>query len=480
MFRRLACLVLSVALVPTVARAQQPGEPIRLLVSPASLSTPRLKYRLLPDPRELTTGNAATLYYRSMAMLYENNALLQDLKGGHWSDWVRTPLKDLPRKEVQEKLNLARNLFHELDLAAQCRTCDWQIDGRKEGFGLLLPEVQGFRSVASALAVRARYQIATGDWARALTSFQTGYALARNLGEGPTLIHVLVGNAVAHLMHYQVEEFVAQPGAANLYWSLMIMPRPFFNLEHASLEEGRMVENMLPWVKQLDKGPMTAAQLQAGLTELRAELDRFGLRRPALSGVLGQSVLIMGAYPEAKKALLARDFTAEQLEAMPNLQVVALYAFREYRESSDELLMWSRVPNGFKHKGYQESRERARKAMARLDLLFFSGLLTALTDGEPAAIERVQRAVHRTDRRLAALACVEALRLYAASHEGKWPTNLEEITEVPVPVDPVTGKPFEYELNGEWAVLSIPIPPDEKPQRAELLTYHLKLRPREK
>ena len=48
----------------------------------------------------------------------------------------------------------------------------------------------------------------------------------------------------------------------------------------------------------------------------------------------------------------------------------------------------------------------------------------------------------RTDRQLAALRCIEALRLYAAAHDGKLPATLDDIKEVPIPLNPMTGKPF--------------------------------------
>ena len=60
------------------------------------------------------------------------------------------------------------------------------------------------------------------------------------------------------------------------------------------------------------------------------------------------------------------------------------------------------------------------------------------------------------DRRVAALRVVEAIRLYAASHDGKLPEDLNQVTEVPVPDDPATGKPFEYRRDGAAAVLALP------------------------
>ena len=58
----------------------------------------------------------------------------------------------------------------------------------------------------------------------------------------------------------------------------------------------------------------------------------------------------------------------------------------------------------------------------------------------------------RLQQRLALLTCVEALRMHAAEHEGKLPAQLSDI-KLPLPVDPVTGKPFAYKLDGGTAHL---------------------------
>jgi hypothetical protein len=70
------------------------------------------------------------------------------------------------------------------------------------------------------------------------------------------------------------------------------------------------------------------------------------------------------------------------------------------------------------------------------------------------ALNRVVLAQSRLDRNLAALRIVEALRIYAASHDGGLPEKLSEVTEVPIPEDPGTGKPFDYSRDGDAATLS--------------------------
>ena len=52
---------------------------------------------------------------------------------------------------------------------------------------------------------------------------------------------------------------------------------------------------------------------------------------------------------------------------------------------------------------------------------------------------------------------VEVLRMYAADNGGKFPARLEDLA-VPVPIDPIHGKPFGYKIEGESAVLQASSP----------------------
>lgn len=54
------------------------------------------------------------------------------------------------------------------------------------------------------------------------------------------------------------------------------------------------------------------------------------------------------------------------------------------------------------------------------------------------------------------LRLLEALRLYAAQHDARLPDRLDDVTEVPIPIDPVTGRPFEYRRDGAKARLQAP------------------------
>ena len=73
---------------------------------------------------------------------------------------------------------------------------------------------------------------------------------------------------------------------------------------------------------------------------------------------------------------------------------------------------------------------------------------------EPAH-EQVLKQMNHVDRKAAALQIIEALRLYAGKHNGKLPEKLSDVTDIKIPDDPVTKKPFEYKSTGNEATLEI-------------------------
>jgi len=71
------------------------------------------------------------------------------------------------------------------------------------------------------------------------------------------------------------------------------------------------------------------------------------------------------------------------------------------------------------------------------------------------AREKVHRLMNRLDRHLAVLQCIEAIRFYAAEHNSKFPSRLNDIRKVVVPVDPSTLQPFVYSRTDSKAVLQM-------------------------
>jgi len=92
------------------------------------------------------------------------------------------------------------------------------------------------------------------------------------------------------------------------------------------------------------------------------------------------------------------------------------------------------------------------------------------------AVEKVFEARTRLDRKVALLRCVEAVRLYAAAHDGKPPAALADIKEVPVPADPLTGKPFDYKADGDQATLTARPPAGQQPNPGNMIVYQLTIK----
>jgi hypothetical protein len=74
------------------------------------------------------------------------------------------------------------------------------------------------------------------------------------------------------------------------------------------------------------------------------------------------------------------------------------------------------------------------------------------------AVSQAQHAGARLDSRLRGLQVLEAIRMYAAGHKGNLPETLADISDVPIPDNPLTAKPYPYHFAAGTAVLEIPAP----------------------
>jgi hypothetical protein len=132
---------------------------------------------------------------------------------------------------------------------------------------------------------------------------------------------------------------------------------------------------------------------------------------------------------------------------MDPTQVVVLRWVQVYRELLDEMVIWSRHTLSERRPALKHVHDHLRHELANRPEAVLANLMLP-------AISAASTAVVRGDQRIAMLRVVEAVRLYAASHEGKLPASLDEISEVPVPFDPATGRAFGYRLEGNTGVLT--------------------------
>jgi hypothetical protein len=461
---------LAVLLAAALPAAAQPAKvpPTKLTVQPAAAPKPALKYLLFPEVRDLTPGNAALAYQRAHNPEWWHGAPKTDKDWDALQQALELPLSQLGKAVPWPPLPTLA--LREVDLAARREACDWELLARlrKDGIGTLMGDIQTMRTYAHLLAVRARLELAEGQSDKALYTYQTMLAMSRHITEGPTLINALVAAAVANLTLGRVEEFIEQPGAPNLYWALAALPQPFIDLRRALETEKIMVEVHFPDLKKLDKGPLTAGEMDR-LVEVCinvwAGLEGANVRKAGLAQKVELVGKVVQAYPAARKALIDQGRTAAEVEALPMLQVVVLHHYQRFRVAEDDVLKWTYLPYAQGHKGMKEAVGRLTGAEALRDELWpFTDFLFA--------VEKVGFAAARVDRHIAALRCLEAVRLYAAAH-GPLPKALDDITEVPIPSDPVTGRPFQYTAAGDVFTLYGPPPSGEEAREGNTIHYQV-------
>jgi hypothetical protein len=463
-----------VLVAAATAAAEGDVHSIPLLLHPAAAPSPALKYPLLPELRDTIPGNAVT-HYRQAVKIMKRDAPPASEWYQVMDKWLSMPLKDFPREEIGKFLKRCETTFQEVEAGARSENCNWGLteELRNKGIAVLLPDIQEMRTVATFLTLRVRYELAEDRPDKAARTLQIGFAIARHVAEEPTPISALVSMGIARIVQDRLEEFVQQPNAPNLYWSLTDLPRPFIDLRKA-MQGNRVVDygtfpGMAEAAADLNAKPFTTEQVEKAVSQLRLlndqndDLRRFGEE-------LLLAMRLAARHETAKQILIDQGRPKELVDAMPQFQVGLLVALQEYDQLLDELLKWRSLP-------YWQSQPEIAKWTKRIKELPDNRNSPAI----PLArlmlprIEKVYAAHVRIDRRIAALRCVEAVRLYAAAHDGKLPQSLEEIKDAPTPLDPVTGKAFDYHVAGDRAFLSCTPFPGLPTDNANTPTYELSI-----
>lgn len=413
MFRTLlACAGLVVC--PLIARAEQTVTSteilIKLTVRPKAAPKPALRYLLLPDLKEMHPGNPVPIY-----------------------------LKCLMERDLTGKETIGRAALKEADRAARLDKPDWQIleKLKTDGISLLLPDVQVVRALAAGLQDRCRTEIARGQVDDALRTTKTMFAMSRHMGEHPTLIGGLVGVAIATIAVGPLEDLLELPDCPNLYWALTDLPVPLVSMDKGM--EGERVLIASEFHELTDKEPMTEEQINK-MAEHIDKIQLMGKKVPedesavALLAKRGKDP----AYLQAARQRLAEyGIPEERLARFLPGQVLLLDENREYEVRRDEYMKLMRLQQWQIDALAPSDKPGKRKALFELLL---------------PGLDKVRKAQSRIEQRIGLLRCVEALRLYAADHDGKLPEKLADVA-VPLPVDPFTGKAFRYEVQGDTAHL---------------------------
>jgi hypothetical protein len=405
---------------------------VQLTVRPMPAPKPALKYQLLPEVGELNPGNAAQNYLKCFMeqrhFFYSKEAIADRAR------YLALPLAELPASKLRD---YGGNALRHADWAARLDTLDWQTIPtiQRGGIEVLPAELGPLQVLAAALQVRFRAQVAGGDFEGAIRSAKTMFALARHLGEHPTEAADSVGLWVAHLGLGTVEEMVQQPKCPNLYWALTDLPCPLVDLHKGVQGDRTLVAAELRVLR--DDAPMTEPDIEKFVSRLSGVLSfaREQAGQPPRS--LRRGLQARAKDPDRVCAARRRLVEAGCAEKLVNqfvpLQVILLDAKRDYEVERDERIKLLALPLWqIDARAAALERERGGEAV-------FADLLPQII--------KLRRAQGQLEQHVALLRHVEALRLYAADHDGKMPGKPSDFT-VPLPVDPVTGQPFVYSVEG--------------------------------
>lgn len=416
------------------------------LLYPAPQPIAALEYRLLPQYADLTPGNAAPLYLKAELLIANT---MGDKIWRKIIFWSETPPDTLPKNEVRSALAKFATPLSYVKLAAHRERCDWDEPVREteHPFEIQLPEMQNIRNLAWLVALQARLQIAEDRPTDAIETLQIGYAMAVHASKCSFLVSALVGQSVAGIMNVQLETVIQSKDCPNLYWSLKALPHPLIDYHRALEEETASIYEEFSQLRGVESANRTPEQWQA---ELNAFVLRWNKRSPmpGVGTTLALSAIVSSWYPKAKDWLIHEGGSHVKVEAMSPPQAILTYTALRFQRSYDEVLKWFGLP-------YWQAREPMAAATAdvaaeaRTDHIPFFPV-TATVMPSFVAVRAVQA---RYERTMAALEIVELIRMYAAAHDGKLPANLQELKEAPAPLDPVTGKPFDYRIANGKALL---------------------------
>ncbi len=431
-------ILLAISMVGKVS-GTEPAEPTQITLYPAAEPTPSLKYRLLPKFIDRKPGNAAVFYGKVTAEQSRYFGSSGKKIRDKVDRWGETSLHDLLEEDARVPFDI-----HFLRHGALCTACDWQMLIH-EGvfFELLLPEVQQTRDFTRILSATARIQVARGEFEQAIETIQTGLAFGKNIAVGETLVNGLVGVATSGEMLKQVLELVQQSDAPNLYWALSMLPQPFIDMRGGLEAEMSAFDLSYPELRNLETKNRSPEDWQKVLRTLSEYYALFSDHENSELRVAEVYLKTLGSYPTSKQSLINQGLNEELVETMPKEQVVSLAALHSIKHWQQEIGKYYHLPYLEAMEGMSATIERAEKEQSE-----FVRVLKSL--------KRTRETVTRNTRRFEVLRILEALRIHAAANGGKLPVKLDDITEVPIPIDPVTGKAFEYQLTGETATLKGP------------------------
>ena len=376
-----------------------------------------------------------TAYYKSIAFSY----------------YASLPKAEFPIEDAKHFIGNYSPIYNRIETASKCDYCDFdhRIRSNRNFIAILLPEVQEMRYLARWLAVKAKIEIYEGRFDDAVKTIRLGLEMSNHMVEEPVLVTQLVGIAIRSIMFSCIIELAQEPNAPNLYWALT-------DIDSLTPAYKRAIEcemSIIPWMMPTFGKAVNDTEKMTD-SDWRMLNDEFSTIVPILSDSLGNinsdglkfanTVMSLATYPQAVRWLLEQGKTREEVDAMSVPTVIGKYSVARFKTQRDEILkqanlpIWQTENPSYNPFGYDGSVTSTDILVA---LLF-------------PAVNAAKDAYARMDFTLDAMRIVEAIRDYAADHDGKLPETLSDITSLPIPpISPFTGTPYSYKIQDGAAVI---------------------------
>ncbi len=460
----LTLLTVAGAILSTDKLRADEAQPLRLSIEPRAIESPILKYRLLPLESELKPGNAAPILLR---LPWEQPFWMKDVFPT-LADWAARPLDDPRWKMTEQAEHLVPERFYsEMKRAAFRKGVSWEypIGETPSPHLILLPDVHGLRTfLGHGLTARIRYELSRGELNKAREGILVGLSNSRHLAQTPFYVNQLVAAAIDQQMLTQVEELISQPDSPNLYWALSILPDSLLELGRSADLSSDMFAQTFPAVNDFDRS-RTAEEWSRMARQGLDFLEQLGEipRLPPLKE--GQPVVeqFMRHMEAADREKLSQLLTQARVDLS---EVYGIAPEKASAMTDDEVsIRWyASMRMTYEQKESAVLRLPPREALPQLGRLKDSSQVMEEFLVEPLSFSpfnstKIYLSVWSLKRKIQALRIIEAVRHHLKMTGGKLPASLEDIDDLAIPVDPLTGQPFVWRVEGDTATLSAPLFP---------------------
>lgn len=424
--------------------AEEPG-PIELILRARAIERPELKYQLLPAEMELKPGNAVPILLRlPWEQMRWMNKVYPTLH-----EWESRPLS-APEWKTSAGV-LPENFYQEMRRAAFRREATWEYPiGEESPYWILLPDVGGMRGfLAQGLSARIRYHLSRGELDKAREGILVGLANGRHLAQTPFFVNQLVAQRIERTMLERTGELISQPESPNLYWALSTLPDSLLELDRTASLEGSAFAMTFPAVNDLDR-PRTADEWtkMAGQLVEFLEGEGVGGTPKTFQSWSNSTRVVQQARAELPQLL---KISEEKVAAMSDDEAgVRWYAHVRLARDQHAAAVLSLPP--------REAWPQLKKLQEEFKSLQQKTGEKELNVLNPTS---VYVSVWSLKRQIQSLRIIEAVRHHLATHDSRLPETLDEIKDVPIPLDSLTDRPFQWKVDGKIATLkSPPLPAD--------------------